>query len=87
MSIQVIPWEGISGALDIKVAGSSGNQVIITITSSDGDVIDMLEIVSTDSGEASTPWIIPSDLEPGVYTIKANDHFGSAETTYQIGSR
>ncbi len=87
MSIQVTPGETISGTLDIKVAGSSGNQVIITITSSDGDEIAMLEIVSTDSGKAEVIWRIPSDLEPGVYTVKASDHFRSAEVAYQIGTR
>lgn len=69
---------------DIHVTGGS-NQVNIVITSSDGDVISELEIPSTASGEAVTVWFIPSNIEPGIYTITASDAFRSAETTYRIG--
>ena len=47
-------------------------------------VIEVLEFPSSSTGEINQPWIIPKDIEPGTYTIKAEDAFNNAETTFEI---
>ena len=48
--------------------------VIITITNSSQETIDELETPLTGSGNFSLPWIIPTDLPFGMYTITVTDN-------------
>ena len=74
---------GIGESINIQVFGAKHN-VIIEIVDKDDDVIEVLEFPATDTGEVNQPWIIPKEIEPGIYTIKAEDAFNSAETTFEI---
>ena len=74
---------GIGKSINIQVFGGK-NAVEIEITDDDGELIEKLESRASSTGEVNQPWIIPKDLEPGTYTIKAEDAYNSAETTFEI---
>ncbi len=76
---------GIGTSVLIKVTGAS-QTVHIEITAEDGDVIDdSLKCIATSSGgNCEIPWIIPTGTEPGTISIKVNDAFDSAETTFEL---
>ena len=74
---------GIGESINIQVFGAK-HTVIIEIVDKDDEVIEILEFPATDTGEVNQPWIIPNDIEPGTYTVKAEDAFNSAETTYTL---
>ena len=59
-------------------------QVIITITSAEDEVVDELTIFTTGEGDFSTIWLVDKDTVPGTYTITAEDALDIAETTIEI---
>ena len=74
------------GVLDyhqIVVTGAT-QTVQIEILAEDGEIIDTLTIVASPAGEINTPWPIPKETEPGIYTVKVTDAKDSAETTFTI---
>jgi hypothetical protein len=74
---------GFGKTITIKVIGAA-QTVEIEIIASDGEVIETLSFPASAQGEINQPWIIPPHTEPGIYTIKAKDAFGTAETTYEL---
>ncbi len=73
----------IGNIITIEVSGAQ-QTVEIEIKSSNGDIIDTLLIQASDQGEINLPWIIPKDVEPGIYTIVVNDSHNSSQTTFEI---
>ena len=86
MVIQVEEGQDIPGfgkTINIHVFGAK-QTVTIDIFAEDGEIIEELSFPASDKGEINQPWIIPSDTEPGTYTIKVADAFNDAETTFEI---
>ena len=74
---------GIGESINIQVFG--GKHIVqIEILDEDDKIIEELEFPASSTGEINQPWIIPKDIEPGIYTIKAEDAFNSSETTFEI---
>ncbi len=78
---QEIP--GYGQTVNISVFGAQ-QTVSIEIFAEDGEIIEELSFPASSQGEISQPWVIPKDTEPGTYTIKVEDAFNSAETTFVI---
>ena len=74
---------GIGKSKNILVFGGQ-QTVAIEIIAEDGEIIEELSFVATQAGDINQTWIIPKDTEPGTYTIKVEDAFNSAETTFVI---
>ncbi|WP_316504422.1 biofilm-associated protein [Nitrosopumilus sp.] len=74
---------GIGESVNIHIVGGK-HTVQIEIIAEDGEIIEKLEFPASKEGVLDIPWIIRSDIEPGTYTIKAEDAFNSAETTLEI---
>ena len=55
-------------------APTTVSYVIITIKNSSQDTIEELETPLTANGDFSLPWIIPTDLPFGMYTIEISDN-------------
>jgi len=71
--------------LNIKGFGARVSQpVVIQILGQDGIEIIELTTFSTGAGNFETLWIIPKDIAPGNYTIKATDPDDEAETSFVI---
>jgi len=69
----------------IKGFGARVTQpVVIQILGQDGIEIVELRTFATSVGNFETLWIIPKDIAPGNYTIKAIDAEGEAETSFVI---
>ena len=68
--------------ITIRVLGAK-QTVSIEIIPEKGDIIE-LSFVASDEGKIIIPWIIPSDIVPGIYTFKATDAFNTAETTFEL---
>ena len=84
--IQVGEGQDIPGygkTINIHVFGAQ-NTVVIEIIAEDGEIIEELSFPASNEGEINQPWIIPSETEPGTYTIKAADAFNDVETTFEI---
>ena len=61
----------------ISIKGTSPtvvSSVIITITNSSQDTIEELDTPVTGNGNFSLPWIIPTTLPFGTYTIQVSDN-------------
>ena len=58
-------------------APTTVSYVIITITNSSQETIEELETPLTGNGNFSLPWIIPTDLPFGMYTIEVSDNTGT----------
>ena len=69
--------------INIEIVGAA-QTVQIKIIAEDEEVVATLKSSASAHGEIRQPWIIPSDIEPGTYTITAKDAFNSAETTFVI---
>ena len=78
---QEIP--GYGKTMNIFVYGGQ-QTVTIEIIAEDGEVIEELSFPASSQGEINQPWVIPKDTEPGTYTVKVEDAFNSAETTFEI---
>ena len=74
---------GVGKSINIKVIGAKST-VEFEIIAEDGEVIGTLEFPASSEGEINQPWIIPKDIVPGTYTIRATDPFDSAETTFVV---
>jgi len=74
---------GLGDTIIIKVFGAEQN-VTIEIVSDDGEVIGSLEGIITSAGSIDQLWAIPSETEPGTYTITVTNPSDSAETTYEL---
>jgi hypothetical protein len=74
---------GIGESKNILVFGGQ-QTVAIEIVAEDGEIIEELSFVATQDGDINQTWIIPKDTEPGTYTVKVEDAFNSAETTFVI---
>ena len=74
---------GFGKTLDIHVIGAE-QTVQISIIAEDGEIIEELSFPSSKDGEINQPWIIPKDTEPGTYTIRVEDAFNSAESSFEI---
>ena len=74
---------GLGKTIIIKVVGAK-QTVEIEVIASDGEIIAELEIQASAQGEINSPWPIPKDTEPGIYTVRADDARDSAETTFEI---
>lgn len=74
---------GVGETINIEIIGAA-QTVQIQIIAEDGEVIEELKFPASAQGEIHQPWSIPKDIEPGTYTIKAEDAFNSAETTFVI---
>ena len=74
---------GLGDTVVIKVFGAEQN-VTIEIVSEDGEVIGSLEGIITSAGVIDQLWAIPSETEPGTYTITVTNPSDSAETTYEL---
>jgi uncharacterized protein YfaS (alpha-2-macroglobulin family) len=55
-------------------APTTVSYVIITIKNSSQETIEELETPLTANGDFSLPWIIPTDLPFGMYTIEISDN-------------
>ncbi|MCV0431767.1 biofilm-associated protein [Nitrosopumilus sp.] len=76
-------YPGVGKSKNIIVHG--GQQTVsIEIIAEDDEIIDKLSFPASAQGEIKQPWIIPKDTEPGTYTIRVEDAFNTAESTFQI---
>ena len=69
--------------ITIKVIGAQ-QTVEIEIIAEDGEIIETLSFQASSQGEINQPWIIPKEMEPGIYTVRVVDAFDSAETTFKF---
>ena len=86
MIVSVTEGEEIAGygkTMNISVIGAQ-QTVELEIIGENNKVIETLSFPASKSGEIKQPWIIPKDTEPGTYTIKVEDAYNSAETTFEI---
>ena len=74
---------GYGKTINIHVFGAK-HIVTIEIIAEDGEIIEELAFPASNEGEINQPWIVPSDTEPGTYTIRVVDAFNDAETTFEI---
>jgi hypothetical protein len=65
-------------------AATTVSNVIITIKNSSQDTIEELETPITGNGDFSVPWIIPTDLPFGMYTIEVSDNTGTVSIQIDI---
>ena len=85
VSVEDIVQTNSGKQLTIKGFGARVNQQIsIHIISSDGTEIVELTTFATKVGIFETLWIVPNDITPGNYTIKAIDSKDEAETSFVI---
>jgi hypothetical protein len=80
-SIETIP--GIGELVNIRVVGAAQTTIIIIIAE-DGEEVGHLEFIATDAGDIATPWPVPKDTPPGVYTIKVSDAYTTAQVTFVL---
>ena len=69
--------------ITIKVIGAQ-QTVEIEIIAEDGEIIETLSFQASSQGEINQPWIIPKEMEPGIYTVRVVDAVDSAETTFKF---
>ncbi len=71
--------------VSIKGFGAAINQnVVITISDESSVEITELRASTTSTGEFGIPWIVPSDVAPGTYTLKAKDPVTEVEITFVL---
>ena len=72
--------------ISISGYGAAQSQnIVITAIDPDGEEVGKdLIIISTKDGNFILKWTLPDDVLPGLWTIKAKDSAGEAETTIQI---
>jgi len=69
--------------ITINVTGAQQN-VRVEIITSDGEVVDVFTSLASAQGNISLPWSIPSNIEPGTYTIDVTDAFNNIQITFEI---
>ena len=72
--------------LTIKGNGIHSYTVFIEITSSAGEIITKLMIIASNKGDFSTPWILPTTLDDGEYTVHVRDIIKTAQTKFYVGN-
>ena len=71
--------------IDISgIGGGKSQTVVITILDSKNVKVTELQIRSTRDGSFDTIWPVPSNTEPGKYTIKATVGQDTAEATFDL---
>jgi len=84
VSVRDIETLGVVGKIiTIKVTGAQ-QTVEIEIIAEDGEIIETLSFQASSQGEINQPWIIPKEMEPGIYTVRVVDAVDSAETTFKF---
>ena len=84
VSVRDIETLGVVGKIiTIKVTGAQ-QTVEIEIIAEDGEIIETLSFLASSQGEINQPWIIPKEMEPGIYIVRVVDAFDSAETTFKF---
>ena len=84
VSVRDIETLGVVGKIiTIKVIGAQ-QTVEIEIIAEDGEIIETLSFLASSQGEINQPWIIPKEMEPGIYTVRVVDAVDSAETTFKF---
>ena len=66
--------------ITINVSGAQQN-VTVKILTDNGEIIDSFTSLASDQGNISLPWSIPSNMEPGTYTIDVTDAFDTVQIT------
>jgi len=78
----IVSVPGLGVTVNIRVIGAE-QRVTIEMFDDENELVDKIGPLSiTGVGEVLTPWLIPLDLPPGKYTIRANDGVDSAETIF-----
>jgi len=67
----------------IQVVGAQ-QTVVFEIIAEDGEIIETLSFPASNQGDISLPWLVPTDTEPGTYTISASDAFNSVNATFAL---
>jgi len=67
----------------IQVVGAQ-QTVVFEIIAEDGEIIETLSFPASNQGDISLPWLVPTDTEPGTYTIFASDAFNSVNATFAL---
>jgi hypothetical protein len=71
--------------VSIKGFGAAIKQnVVITILDKSGVKITELRASTTGTGEFGIPWVVPSDVDPGTYTLNAKDPVTEAKITFVL---
>ena len=84
VSVRDIETLGVVGKIiTIKVTGAQ-QTVEIEIIAEDGEIIETLSFLANRQGEINQPWMIPKEMEPGIYTVRVVDAVDSAETTFKF---
>jgi hypothetical protein len=69
--------------ITIKISGAQQN-VQVKILTNDGEIIDSFSSLASSQGNISLPWILPNNLEPGMYTIDVIDAFNTVQLIFEI---
>ena len=86
--IQIIIEEGvevvgIGKTIQIKLAGVT-QSAEINIKTNEDIIIDTLSINPSKQGEINVSWIVPKEMEPGIYKITVKDAVTFAENTFVV---
>ena len=60
------------------IAKSDASRLLIEISDEDGQLVTSLETPITSDGMFSLPWVVPTSIETGLYTITVSDSENSA---------
>jgi len=76
LTLQIDETQFVTGdEIIIKGVGqSASNRLEIKITNESGEIVESLKTPITSSGTFYLPWTIPSDFNPGTYTITIKDN-------------
>jgi len=83
VSVKVIDLAHLGKTIQIKVVGAQQN-VEIEIIAADSEIIETLSFPASSQGEINQPWLIPDQMEPGIYTVRVTDAVDSAEATFEL---
>jgi len=72
--------------LTIRGNGVHSYTVFIEITSSAGETITELMVIASNRGDFSSPWILPTTLDDGEYTVHVRDIIKTAQTKFYVGN-
>ena len=72
--------------LTIRGNGIHSYTVFIEITSSAGETITELMVIASNRGDFSSPWILPTTLDDGEYTVHVRDIIKTAQTKFYVGN-
>jgi len=75
--------DGVNDYITFTISGVA-QTTEITISDSNGKIIERTEFPASGGGKINQPWALPEDIVPGTYTIKVSDAKSFAETTFVI---